>query len=308
MARVFGIGETVLDIVFKDDKPVSAIPGGSVLNSLVSLGRLGVDVSFISEYGNDQAGKLIDDFLEQNQVQTSLVRRQDDLKTSLALAFLDEKNDASYSFYKDPRDEEPEGIRVDFEDGDIFLFGSFYAIGASNRNSLLKLLEDADLARCSIIYDPNFRVAHLDELEKVRPFILENISYADIVRGSDEDFNLIFGANSAADAWEAVNEAGCPNLIYTSNKNQVALLTPKHKAWLDVPDIKPVSTIGAGDNFNAGIIWTLVREELTKRDLHNMPAGVWERMGMSGIAFSIEVCQRTENYISVEFAVEMLRE
>ena len=34
-----GIGETVLDIVFKDNQPQTAVPGGSVFNAMVSLGR-----------------------------------------------------------------------------------------------------------------------------------------------------------------------------------------------------------------------------------------------------------------------------
>ena len=42
MRRVIGIGETVLDIIFKDDQPISAVPGGSTFNCLVSLGRCGV--------------------------------------------------------------------------------------------------------------------------------------------------------------------------------------------------------------------------------------------------------------------------
>ena len=40
--RVIGIGETVLDILFKDDQPQKAVPGGSTFNSIVSLGRAGV--------------------------------------------------------------------------------------------------------------------------------------------------------------------------------------------------------------------------------------------------------------------------
>jgi len=37
--RVIGIGETVLDILFKNDQPQKAVPGGSTFNSIVSLGR-----------------------------------------------------------------------------------------------------------------------------------------------------------------------------------------------------------------------------------------------------------------------------
>ena len=41
MGRVIGIGETVLDILFKDEQPVKTVPGGSVYNSIISLGRMG---------------------------------------------------------------------------------------------------------------------------------------------------------------------------------------------------------------------------------------------------------------------------
>lgn len=37
--KITGIGETILDIVFKDNKPVAAVPGGSTFNAIISLGR-----------------------------------------------------------------------------------------------------------------------------------------------------------------------------------------------------------------------------------------------------------------------------
>jgi fructokinase len=101
MRRIYGIGETVLDIIFKEGQPQAAKAGGSVLNSVVSMGRIGLPVSFISEYGLDNVGDLIDRFLKDNGVNTSSVYRFRDGSTSLALAFLNEKNDASYTFYKE---------------------------------------------------------------------------------------------------------------------------------------------------------------------------------------------------------------
>ena len=61
MRKVFGIGETILDIIFRNDQPQKAVPGGSVFNGLISLGRLNVPVSFISELGNDRVGDMIRD-------------------------------------------------------------------------------------------------------------------------------------------------------------------------------------------------------------------------------------------------------
>lgn len=308
MSRVFGVGETVLDIIFKDSQPVSARAGGSVLNSVVSLGRLGVDVSFISDYGNDDVGMLIDKFLSDNQVNTDYITRMENNKSALALAFLNENNDANYSFYKDYPEQRQINTNIDFEEDDILLFGSIFSVSKNSRASLLELLSKANDSRSTIIYDPNFRKPHIKDLPEFLPLIKENISFADIVRGSDEDFYHIFGANSAEQAYQHINEAGCTNLIYTSNKEEVAILASGVKLWMDVPQIEPISTIGAGDNFNAGIIWTLVREELNKRDIEHLPENIWRRIGESGISFSSEVCMNMENYISIEFAAKKLGE
>lgn len=59
MRKVIGIGETILDILFKDEQPTAAVPGGSVFNGIISLGRMGVNVCFISETGNDKVGNII---------------------------------------------------------------------------------------------------------------------------------------------------------------------------------------------------------------------------------------------------------
>lgn len=101
MRKIYGIGESLLDIIFKNGQPQVAKAGGSVLNSVVSMGRMELPVSFISEYGFDDVGDLIDNFLKDNGVDTSCVHRFQDGSTSLAMAFLNENNDAHYTFYKD---------------------------------------------------------------------------------------------------------------------------------------------------------------------------------------------------------------
>jgi len=63
MRKVIGIGETVLDIIFKNEQPIGAYPGGSTYNAIVSMGRSGVPATFISEAGNDRVGERVVAFL-----------------------------------------------------------------------------------------------------------------------------------------------------------------------------------------------------------------------------------------------------
>jgi fructokinase len=304
---IYCIGETVLDIIFRDEKPVAAEPGGSMLNSAVSLGRAGLPVHLISDFAQDQPGNIIHNFLLQNQVSTKYIDRFDSGKTALALAFLNENQDADYSFYKFfPK----KRLSISFpviNKGDIILFGSFYALTGSIQKKLTGFIRMARAQGAFILYDPNFRESHLPELEKVRPWIIENISLASMVRGSDEDFKLIFGADNAAQAFRYVKEAGCPVLIYTKNKGNVELLTEDTHRSYTVKQIVVTSTIGAGDAFNAGIIYSVAT-------LHPTPTltGSWTLSGWmldslinTGIRFSADVCQSLENYISPDFAKQL---
>jgi len=196
MRKVYTIGESILDIIFKDSKPVEAKPGGAMLNTSVSLGRLNVPINFISEFTEDSVGNIIDDFLKKNGVGVDYIYKFSDGKTPLALAFLDSDNNAKYSFYKlYPKDRLNQTFPEPKKD-DIILFGSLYAIAKEIRSKIIQFLNIAKKNNAIIIYDPNYRTTNMLSLEETKPLILESIAYADIVRGSDEDFQHIFNSKT----------------------------------------------------------------------------------------------------------------
>ena len=305
MPRIFTFGETVYDIIFKDSNPIAGKAGGSMLNTSVSLGRLGLDVSFVSDMGNDSIGDIIISFLNENGVSTSYVERYQKHKTGIAIAFLDDKNDASYTFYKDFPAARLTSLQVEFNEGDIIIFGSFFAIVERLRPVIKKILQAARDKGCIIIYDPNFRKPHLHDLKKLEPFILENIAFADIVRGSDEDFRMIFKVCSPLEAFDIVMDNGCGNLIYTANRHDIQMMTRRNTVTAIVPVIETVSTIGAGDTFNAGLIWTLNQEKISKKDIEDLPVAIMEKILANGTAFAAEVCMSYDNYISKGFAAKV---
>lgn len=192
MRKVIGIGETVLDIIFRNDQPTAAVPGGSTFNAMISLGRCGVPTDFISETGNDRIGKRIIDFLQENGVNTEHVNVFPDSKSPLSLAFLNDSNDAEYIFYKDHPRDQLDFVYPEINADDIVLFGSYYALNPVIRPQVKGFLDYARSRGAIIYYDVNFRPSHQDEVMKLTPNLLENFGMADIVRGSHEDFDVLF--------------------------------------------------------------------------------------------------------------------
>lgn len=304
MRKVFGIGETILDIIFRNDQPQKAVPGGSVFNGLISLGRLNVPVSFISELGNDRVGDMIRDFMEDNHITTEFVDRFPDGKSPISLAFLDDDKNANYIFYKDYPAQRLEVPLPKIEKDDIFVFGSYYSLNPVLRTRMVEFLQYAQERKAIIYYDPNFRKAHAHEAIRLMPTVLENLEFADIVRGSDEDFQNLYGKTDAEKVYKEHIKFYCDRFLTTHGANGVNLHTRNFTRHFDSPQIQPLSTIGAGDNFNAGIIYGLLKYDVRHADLPSLDQDTWEKIIRCGMDLASEVCQSYDNYISKEFAAK----
>lgn len=302
MRKVIGIGETILDILFRDGQPQAAVPGGSVYNAVISLGRMGQNVTFISETGNDRVGEMILANMRENGVDTANVNVFPEGKSPVSLAFLNERNDAEYIFYKDYPRQRLEVNMPEISSDDIIMIGSYFAITPVLRDKVKELLDRAHDAGAIIYYDVNFRSTHANEAIKLMPTIIENFEYADILRGSTEDFQNMFRQPDADKVYS--NHVGfyCPNFICTDADGDVRLRTKHVCKDYPVTPLKAVSTIGAGDNFNAGVVYGLLKYRVRRADLAELTEADWDAIIRCGMDFSADVCKSVSDSVSKEFA------
>ena len=302
MRRIFGIGETVYDILFRDGQPIAAVPGGSVFNGLISLGRTGMPCTFISEVGADRVGRHILDFIRENGINTDYVSCYEGKKTAISLAFLNHNNDAEYSFYKDYPNNRLDFEMPHIEKDDIVVFGSYFALNPVLRDKVSAFLEHAHESGAILYYDLNFRSNHRWEVDSLRDTFTSNYRIADIVRGSHEDFINLCGHDDTRCIYDGQISPWCSRLINTMGASGVMVIDNGREYRYESKRINPVSTIGAGDNFNAGIIYGLIREDIHREELDHIAPETWSRLIGYGIEFGTEACMSTSNYVSKDFA------
>ena len=307
MRRIFTLGETVFDIIFKNDLPQTCKPGGAMLNTAVSLGRLSLPVYLISEYAEDHTGKLIDGFLTANGVSAQYIHHYCNGKTPLALAFLDEQNNASYTFYKIYPEERLAIVFPDAGSEDIILFGSIYSVTHEIRGKLMAFIKESHKKAATIIYDPNIRKTGDYLGKEVFNMVSENIHYSSVVRASDEDCKALFDVNDGESAYKRIKEAGCRNLIYTSGGKKVELFTEQICCSYCLPEINTISTIGAGDTFNAGLIYSFIKSGIDYTNIDKVTEDVWKEAIENAVAFASDVCMSYDNYISQGFAERLVK-
>ena len=306
MRKVIGIGETVLDIIFRDGQPIGAVPGGSVFNGVISLGRAGVPATFISEAGNDRVGDTIVQFLHENGVNADHVNRFPGSKSPISLAFLDDNNDADYIFYKDHPHDQLDFVYPDVQADDIVMFGSFYAVNPVIRPQVHGFLEYAKQKGAILYYDVNFRASHKDDLMKVTPNILENLELADVVRGSYEDFNIMFKKDDCDKVYNAEISFYCKKFIYTNGAQPVELRAEGLRKSYPIIATETVSTIGAGDNFNAGFVYGMMKYGITSETIANgLTEEQWDKTIHCAQLFSANCCKSISNSIDKAFGEEL---
>ena len=287
---IYAIGESLYDLTIRDVHQAGACPGGSMLNTSVSLARYEIPVTFFTEVGNDKTGELLLQFLHSNQINIESIHVYDG-KTPIALAFIDEKGDATYEFYGERPESAPHFILPQINPGDMMLFGSTYARQIRNRSNILNIARKVKSGGGFVVYDPNFRKTANTDDEAIS-FIEENISLADIVRGSDQDFLNLFGTKNGKETYKQVQSKGADILIYTRNRNGVDLFTPWFFKHYKVADIQIVNTIGAGDNFNAGLLSVLHGQKLIPQS-----EVFWDKAIAEAIIFASEVCGSNNNFV-----------
>ena len=263
--KIVGIGETVFDIVFKDGKPQAAVPGGSVFNAIISLGRTAGTaaastaprVIMATQMGKDNASEIIIDFMQRNNVEITHAICVEGRQSTISFAMLDSRNDARYEFFRDsamPKFQTPD---IEFEPGDILLFGSFFAISPATRLQVRELVARARSQGAIIYYDINFRKGPHGNSPHIKEYIEENCALSTIVRGSSEDIGNIYGECTAEEAYRDHISSLCSNFICTKGADSTEVFSPGLHATYPVRKIETLSTIGAGDNFNAGVVYTL---------------------------------------------------
>jgi len=295
--HIFTLGESVLDIIFERGRVVVSTPGGAMLNTAVSLGRMRCNVSLISELSDDLCGNLILGFLRANGVKTDFMTVHPTGKTAVAMAFLNEQKEAEYDFYRSEPLLSAPFPAPEFAMDDLLLFGSFYSLNAKNRDKVLKITSKARKNGTWVLYDPNIRKAHCPLSEREKEWILENIALSDIVRGSDEDFENIFATTDLSTIYNMVQKRGCRHLFLTKGAQGAFYKNGDREFHVAAKPLQPISTIGAGDTFNAGILYGIAQQLPSFPSLDKLLSVNAEKIMEIASEMAAEVCMSDENYI-----------
>jgi len=258
------IGEAVADTFVSPDQPepgaldLRVRPGGGPANTAVALGRLGVPTRFVGRIPRNLLGNLLRDHLTRSGVELSLVAEATE-EATLALAAIDEDGHAQYAFYANGT--------ADWQWSAAELAAhSPLAAACVHAGSLALVLDPggphiehllgALRGKATISIDPNVRPSMVP-IEVYQSRLRGWTSIADIFRLSEDDLGLLrpgAGIEEVCDEWHA---DGVRLVVVTQGAKGSVGSYDGQRIFVPAQPVVTVDTVGAGDAFTAGLLFSL---------------------------------------------------
>ncbi|MFV0309547.1 MAG: carbohydrate kinase family protein [Desertimonas sp.] len=250
-------GEALIDVVVDGDE-VTARPGGAPHNVARAIGRLGLPVTLLAGVSNDGFGKVLRRGLGDAGVDPSLLQTTS-LPTTLAVAQLDERGAATYTFYVTGTSAPEVAPGVLPERVGAFVTGGLALVLEPLADTIVAALAALSSDTLTML-DVNCRPHAIDDAAAYRERVAAVARRADVVKASDEDLDFLVPGVAPIDGARAVLGLGAGVVLVTAGSAATTIVSRHGELRVPVPPADVVDTIGAGDTFTAGFVaWWVER-------------------------------------------------
>ena len=234
------------------------VAGGSCLNIAVGMARLGAPAGFAGGISTDLFGRMIADHASASLVELRYATRSDHQTT---LAFVRTVGgEPQYAFYDEGTASRNWLYRrgsIPFDEIEAVHVGSTTLAHDQGADQALAMVEDAR-GSVTISFDPNCRPKLVRHKARYVERMNEFAAIADIVRMSDVDFEFLYGGGDYAGRAKSFIEAGTSLVVVTRGINGAqAWHREAGVAEVQAPAVDVVDSIGAGDSFQAALLFAL---------------------------------------------------
>jgi fructokinase len=237
---------------------VVPVVGGSCLNIAVGMARLGASAGFVGGISTDVFGRMIADHASASQVDLRYATRSDHQTTLAFVRTVD--GEPRYAFYDEATASRNWAYRrglIPFDEIEAIHVGSTTLTNDKGAAEALAMIEDAGNS-VTISFDPNCRPNLVKDKTRYVDHMDAFAAAADIVRMSDVDFEYLYGGSNYAPRAKSLIAAGASLVVVTRGiKGAQAWHKEAGAVEVEAPTVDVVDTIGAGDSFQAALLFAL---------------------------------------------------
>ena len=252
--NIWVLGEALMDCVALPDGSLRPLMGGSPFTLARAAARRGAQVSFVNPFSSDRFGDQMRAQLAEDGVQTLLPPSR--LPTSLAVVQI-ANGQPSYGFYREgiaDRDYTVDQVlaRLKTQPPGVLHTGSLLLVPPEHEKVAAILRGSKELG-WTVSIDVNLRPKLAADLGAYVKAVQQLAALADWLKASDEDLGLLGfaapGRHNAPEIAASFTAQGASRIALTFGADGAWLQVDGQSASAEVPVVKVVDTVGAGDTF-----------------------------------------------------------
>lgn len=244
--------------------------GGSPANITVGMARLGMKTGFIGRVADDQMGRFIRHYLEENGIDTSsVITDEPGSVTGLAFTEIKSPTDCSILMYRDNVADlnlSPQDVSEDYIKQAKLLLISGTALAASpSREAVFLAVEYARKHGVVVVFDLDYRPYTWQSVEETATYYNLAAEKCDVIFGTREEFDMMeqFEADRSHDDQATANkwfDYHAKIVVIKHGKDGSIAYTKDGQSYTGTTfPAKVIKTFGAGDAYASAFIYGLMR-------------------------------------------------
>ena len=246
--------------------------GGAELNVVIGCSRLGLKTGWISRLGKDEFGRYITSYARGEGIDTSQVELVNGFPTSVYFKEIinEERINSYYYRHNSPTNVfKVEDIDEEYVKNSkvLHISGVFPAINDTNKDIVLQLVKLAKKNNVIVTFDPNIRLK-LWSAETAKAVLQSFLPFVDVLITGEEEAELLLGSADIDKLVELGSNYGITHIVL--KRGEKGAIGYKGGVIIDAAPVistKIVDTIGAGDGFAAGYIYSLINDWSLEKSL-----------------------------------------
>ena len=225
MKKIICIGECSLNVILDaKGQPCGTLTGGRIAMAATMMARNGFEVHMASEMCADRVGDIVAATLIEAGVDVKSVDRFTEGRTPVNIFVQGADGTTGLTRYEAYPEEAFDIIWPRIDEGDIVVFGGYYALDRRMRQRLSRLLVHAIERKAILVYLPGFLPEQETRITRVMPQLLENLEMATIVVSRNKDLKLIFGQKTPDACYRNHIDFYCRALMNVDGENNCITL------------------------------------------------------------------------------------
>jgi 2-dehydro-3-deoxygluconokinase len=282
MSKVLTMGEPMVMFVAQEKGPLKKVKdyrkyiAGAEINVAVGLARLGFDVEYVTQLGQDPFGEYIYDFLKEEEIQTSYIQYNESFPTGFQIKNKEDIGDPEVVYFRKGSAASKLSFdllhEIDFTDVDVFhVTGIMMALNEELFELTCALIDKAKEQQTLVTFDPNLRPVLWPSQKKMVESINMVAKKVDVILPGIKEGEILTNTTKKEEIADFYLELGVDKVIIKNGESGAyAKIREDGKLKeIEIPAFvvkKVVDTVGAGDGFAVGVISGLI-EGLVEEDI-----------------------------------------